>query len=362
MLTSAHAGGAATAALHAARTALGDVEQRTITTRDELEAALDAVDGRTLVVAGGDGSLHLTVARLHARRELAQTPLGLVPLGTGNGFARTLGIPLDPTAAAQLIVREQPRRLDLLVDDGGGIVVNAVRVGVGAEAAEHAGRLTSRLGPAAYPIGAVAGGLRATGWRLRVEVDGRVVADNHKRTLPVAIGNGRGLGGVRGGGTPLLPHAEPDDGLLDVVVSQATGPLARVRFGAALAKGEQLSDRAVRSARGTTVTVVGEQVEVSVDGETGDALRRRKGSVEPGAWSLVRPARPSLAIFCGCRCQSTRRCVAGEWQSQETDRGGVRTLERWRASPGSTWRSGRRTGCSRRRPRRSPRCPVRSPG
>jgi diacylglycerol kinase family enzyme len=101
----------------------------------------------------------------------------------------------------------------------------------------------------------------------------------------VGIGNGRGIGG----GTQLLPHAEPDDGLLDVIVSRACGPFARVRYGAALQAGNHLQDRDVREARGRTVTVSGEPVDVNADGELGDCMRRRTWTVSPSAWSLLRP-------------------------------------------------------------------------
>ncbi|MCW2613486.1 MAG: putative lipid kinase [Frankiales bacterium] len=288
LVASAHAGSTDVEQVEAARAQLavaGAVELVETETPEELDAALDRLEGRTLVVAGGDGSLHLVVSRLHARHELADVRMGLVPLGTGNDLARALGVPLDPTAAARVVLDCAPRRLDLVVDDVGGIVVNAVHVGVGADAAAHAGRLKPRLGPLAYPLGAVSAGLRSTGWKLRVEVDGRVLADGRRRSLMVGIGNGRGIGG----GTPLLPHAEPDDGLLDVVVSAASGPVARVRYGAALSSGSHLEDKAVRYARGTTVVISGEQVGVNADGELGDEIRRRRWTVQPGAWSLVRP-------------------------------------------------------------------------
>jgi diacylglycerol kinase family enzyme len=252
---------------------------------DDLERALDRLDGRTLVIAGGDGSLHLAVTKLHLRGELARTRIGLVPLGTGNDLARALDLPLDAAEAARVVRDGRARPMDLIVDDAGGIVVNAVHVGIGAEAAEHAGRLKPRLGSAAYPLGAIRAGLRAPGWRLRVEVDGRVLSDSHRPTLMVGIGNGRGVGG----GTALLPLAEPDDGLLDVVVSKATGPFARARFGAALASGQHLQDRDVRFARGRTVTLSGDPVGVNADGETGAEVRRRTWTVQAGAWSLVRP-------------------------------------------------------------------------
>jgi diacylglycerol kinase family enzyme len=288
LLASAHAGSAEQEAIEAARAVLADVgpvEVVSTATPDELDRALASRGDRRLVVAGGDGSLHLAVARLRERGELADRPIAVVPLGTGNDLARALGLPLDAADAARLVLTGSPRPLDLLVDDAGGVVVNAVHVGVGADAAESAGRLKPKLGVLAYPLGAVAAGLRTEGWRLRVEVDGRVLVDADRRSLMVGIGNGTGIGG----GTPLLPLAEPDDGLLDVMVSLATGPFARVRFGAALKAGTHLQDRDVRFARGRTVTVTGEEVGVNADGELGGDVRRRQWTVEPGAWSLLRP-------------------------------------------------------------------------
>ena len=62
---------------------------------------------RSIVVAGGDGSLHAVVSALHRRHELAERTLGLIPLGTGNDFARALGIPLDPGEAAAALLSGQ---------------------------------------------------------------------------------------------------------------------------------------------------------------------------------------------------------------------------------------------------------------
>jgi diacylglycerol kinase family enzyme len=288
LLASAHAGSTEQEAVEAARAVLasaGPVEVVSTGTPEELDRALDSCGDRRLVVAGGDGSLHLAVSRLRARGELADRPIALVPMGTGNDLARALDLPLDPADAARLVLPGRHAPIDLLADDADGIVVNAVHVGLGAEAAESAGRLKPLLGLLAYPLGAVFAGLRSTGWRLRVEVDGTVLADDHRRTLMVGIGNGPSIGG----GTPLLPGALPDDGLLDVVVSRATGPLARVRYGTALRAGEHLTDPDVRWARGRSVTVSGERVGVNADGELGDEGLRRTWTVEPGAWSLLRP-------------------------------------------------------------------------
>ena len=57
-----------------------------------LDAVLDRRGDRTLVVVGGDGSLHTTVRHLWRRGEASRCPVGLIPLGTGNDFARGVGI------------------------------------------------------------------------------------------------------------------------------------------------------------------------------------------------------------------------------------------------------------------------------
>ena len=288
LLASSHAGSTEDDAIEAARAVLaeaGPVDVVSTGTPEELDRALDACGSRRLVVAGGDGSLHLAVTRLRARGELAERPIALVPLGTGNDLARALDLPLDAADAARLVLTGRHQPMDLLVDDVGGVVVNAVHVGVGAEAAMSAGRLKPLIGLLAYPLGAVFAGMRSSGWNLRVEVDGQVLADGRARALMVGIGNGPGIGG----GTQLLPHAVPDDGQLDVVVSFATGPLARMRYGAALKAGTHLETPHVRSARGRSVTIRGDLVGVNADGEVGDEVTRRTWTVEPGAWSLLRP-------------------------------------------------------------------------
>ena len=72
------------------------------------------------------------IAAPHRRQELTTAVLGLLPLGTGNDFARGTDLPLDPVAAAEVVLRDNPRPMDLVVDEVGEVVVNGVHVGVGA--------------------------------------------------------------------------------------------------------------------------------------------------------------------------------------------------------------------------------------
>lgn len=260
-----------------------DVAVATCTEPGDLDRALDGLDGRTLVVAGGDGSVHTTVATLRRRGELQGVgPLGLLPMGTGNDLARTLGVPLGPEAAARALLRAQPRELDLLVDDAGGVVVNVVHAGVGAEAAARAGALKSGLGKAAYPLGGVVAGATATGWDLRVSVDGSPL-DLDGPVLMVAVANGRTIGG----GAEVAPTAEPDDGALDVVVATSTGPLARLGFGIAMREGEHVGRDDVTAARGRSVRVEGKPFPLNADGELESEVSARTWTVEPAAWSVL---------------------------------------------------------------------------
>lgn len=262
-----------------------DVRVESCSDPGDLGRILDDRDGRTPVLMGGDGSVHTTVAALRARGELsADVPLGLVPLGTGNDLARTLGIPLDPADAARALLTARPRALDLVVDDAGGVVVNVVHLGVGAEAAERAGTLKDRLGKAAYAVGGVVAGATTSGWDLRVSIDGAALSTDGP-VLMVGIANGRTIGG----GAEIAPDAVPDDGLLDVVVATSTGPLARLGFGVAMREGEHVERDDVLVARGRTVTVTGEAYPLNADGELDGPVSARTWTVEPAAWSLLVP-------------------------------------------------------------------------
>ena len=272
------------------------VEVQATGDRSELDSALHRAGNRTIVVAGGDGSLHAVVAALHRRNDLGKSVLALLPLGTGNDFARANGIPLDVEEAAQVICDGATRPMDLLVDEVGEIVVNSVHVGAGAVASRRADKWKDRLhkvgvgklnlGKLGYPIGALSAWVKPPYIRVRAEVDGEVVVDLDQPILMLAVGNGPHVGG----GAELTPYADPGDGLVDVMVSRAVGPVSRFGYGAQLAVGRHPERSDVAYVRGATVTVSGEPFWCSADGEIYGPERHRSWRVEPGAYSLVVPA------------------------------------------------------------------------
>lgn len=265
-----------------------DVEVAETSNPGELDGALQRAGSRPIVVAGGDGSLHAVVAALYRRHELADRVLGLLPLGTGNDFARGVGLPLDPEDAAEVLVTGEPRKLDLIIDELGEVVVNSVHLGASAQASRHGATWKQRLGPLrlgilGYPIGAAIAAIRPPFVRLRIEVDGTVLADMDRHVLMLAIGNGASVGG----GTELTPGADPGDGKVDVMVSYATGPLQRVGFLRQLMGGDHGEREDVTQLRAEQVVVSGEDFWISADGELSGPERRRAWRVEPAAYSML---------------------------------------------------------------------------
>ncbi|PJJ57290.1 YegS/Rv2252/BmrU family lipid kinase [Mumia flava] len=266
--------------------ARGDVDVVRTGGPDELQAALrerPAVD--VVVAAGGDGSLHALIAALHTLDRLGDVVVGLLPLGTGNDFARTLGLDEDPLTVAAAMLDADPVPLDLAVDDDGGVVVNALHVGVGAEATRAAEPLKKWLGPLGYPVGALRRGLFGPARTMTVAVDGRVL-DGGDDVIQVAVGVGRFVGG----GTPLLPEADPTDGLLDVTISHAARFGRRVAYGLKMLRGTHTRLRDTVSVRAREVTISGRDLVWNVDGETGDGLRERTWRLQHGAYRMLVPA------------------------------------------------------------------------
>ena len=298
MITNADAGTADDEALRSALEILrkrASVDVQATSQPGELDGVLQRAGSRRIVVAGGDGSLHAVVSALHRRHELDDAVVGLLPMGTGNDFARTLGVPLDPEEAALVIVSGEPRPMDLIVDELGEIVVNNVHVGAGAQASRRGARWKERLGRVGfgkanlgrlgYPIGAALSAFQPPSVHMHVELDGRVVTDVDRPVLMVAIGNGANVGG----GTELVPEADPEDGEVDVMISHAVGAAAKIGYALHLQRGEHHRRDDVQYLRGSQVTISGDAFWISADGEVSGPERQRSWHVEPSAYSFILP-------------------------------------------------------------------------
>lgn len=151
-------------------------------------ALRDAGDIDLIIVAGGDGSLNCAArALLDARR-----PFGVLPLGTANDFARTIGIPADLEEAARIIIAGHEEEIDIgLVNDHP--FFNVASIGVSAELAEElTHEVKQTFGRLGYLLTALRVLLRARPFSAIVNHgEGQV----RVKTLQVAVGNGRFYGG-----------------------------------------------------------------------------------------------------------------------------------------------------------------------
>lgn len=290
LITNADAGTTDTENIEKALTVLReatDVEVCATANQGELDGVLHRRGGRRVVVVGGDGSLHAVVAALHRRHELGDTVLGLIPLGTGNDFARGANIPLEPEEAARLVVEGTPRPVDLLVDCAGEVVVNNVHIGLGAQASRKADKWKQRLGRLGYVVGAAVASVNPPFIRARIEVDGEVVAGLDQPILMASIGNGPNVGG----GAEITPEADLEDGKADVMVAFAVGPLARFSYALRFRAGSHHRRDDVAYLRGSTISVSGQPFYCSADGELYGPERNRTWRVEPGAFRMTLPPR-----------------------------------------------------------------------
>jgi YegS/Rv2252/BmrU family lipid kinase len=298
VITNADAGTADDEALRSALEILSErasVEVHATSQPGELDGVLQRAGSRRIVVAGGDGSLHAVVSALHRRHELDNAVVGLLPMGTGNDFARSLGIPLDPEEAALVIASGEVRRMDLIVDELGEVVVNNAHVGAGAAASRRGAGIKDKLGSVGfgklnlgrlgYPIGAVMSAFDDPSVHIHVELDGKVVTDVDWPVLMLSIGNGAHVGG----GTELTPDADPEDGQVDVMISHAVGAAAKVGYALHLRRGEHHRREDVQYLRGSQVTISGDTFWISADGEVSGPERQRSWHVEPGAYSFILP-------------------------------------------------------------------------
>jgi YegS/Rv2252/BmrU family lipid kinase len=271
------------------------VEVQATSKPGELDGVLQRAGSRRIVVAGGDGSLHAVISALYRRHDLEHAVVGLLPMGTGNDFARSLGLPLDPEEAALVIASGEVRRMDLIVDELGEVVVNNVHVGAGAQASRRGARWKDRLGSIGvgrvnlgklgYPIGAALSAFQPPSVHMHVEVDGKIVTDVDRPVLMVAVGNGAHVGG----GTELTPEADPEDGKVDVMISHAIGPMAKLGYALHLRRGEHHRRDDVQYVRGSQVTISGDAFWISADGEISGPERQRSWHVEPAAYSFILP-------------------------------------------------------------------------
>lgn len=247
------------------------------TVRDVREGFLSARGSERVLLIGGDGTLH------RALPELLQygLPLGLIPAGTGNDFARSLGLPLDPESAAEVALSAPLRSMDVGMANSHPYLGIAC-FGLDAEVAER-----TRLG-------------KQSRWSY-VFASLSTLAGYHPREVQVTWDGGSFTGPVTlvaaanssryGNNMILAPEAELSDGYLDLVLVKSLPKWALLRLFAGLASGRTPAHPAILRARTKNVVIEGspyDTLSLFADGEPVSPLPVRI-TVQSGLLKVAAP-------------------------------------------------------------------------
>jgi len=225
-----------------------------------------AADADLLVAVGGDGTVNEVVNGIAG----LDVELALIPRGTGGDFVRTFGIPRKLDRAVEVALRGRTRAIDLgrgryrswAGEDEDSYFANIASAGMSGAIAKRTNETSKALGgKVSYAWATVAVFSRWRSDEVRVRVDGTEQAG---RMHDVIVANGRYLGG----GMKMVPEAEPDDGLLDVLL---IGDLTKRDLLLTMPKtyrGKHLPHPKATLLRGTTVEIdAPEPLPVELDGE-----------------------------------------------------------------------------------------------
>ena len=216
-----------------------------------------------IIAAGGDGTLNEVVNGVARHRRKVR--IGLLPLGTGNDFARCLNLPLDVEKCIDVLLSGRTKLVDLV-----RVRSDQDRYFINISAGGFSGLVNEKLtpeikrtwGPLAYIRGAAAALADLRAYRTDVTLD-----DEQKLSLDlynVVVANGRFVAG----GLPIAPEADPADGLLDIVLIPQRPAPEMALLVAEILLGKHLADETITFRRAHKVAVTSQPgMWFNVDGE-----------------------------------------------------------------------------------------------
>jgi YegS/Rv2252/BmrU family lipid kinase len=252
-------------------------------------------EGWSAVVAvGGDGVVHEAANGLvRIAGDAPSLPLGVIPVGSGNDFAKMLDVPVHrPADAVRRIIAAEPRRVDIgrvsrhrmgAGPEGEWYFTNGVGVGFDAQVATHARGIQRLRGVAIYAWALVKALRELKSPHIRVTVDGQLLAD--RPLILTTISNGP----CHGGSFWLCPGARIDDGQLDVLVADARRLTAVIALLPRVVAGKHLHQAGVYLRRGTRVDLYSdERLPIHADGEiVADWVQEMVIEILPGKLTVL---------------------------------------------------------------------------
>lgn len=238
----------------------------------ELARQARDAEAETVLAIGGDGTAFEVARGLVG----SQTPLGVIPAGTGNDFVKTIGVPQDPEKALERVLASEPQKTDM-GEINGEMFLNEIGTGFDVSVLDYAAKAKKYCrGILPYFYGVVQTLFRFHAVPLTYSVDG---GDSVTReAFVVGVANGRWIGG----GIGIAPEAQADDGLLDVVVVDKIPRRKLLSRLVGLMKGRILTFPETHFVRASQVTFSSPSMRVNVDGEI-LAMPTVQAHIVPGA-------------------------------------------------------------------------------
>jgi len=243
-----------------------------------------ALSHDVFVAAGGDGTVHQLVNALFGRGR--PFTLAVLPMGTGNDWCRTLGISLDVDEAIDDLLAARERRMDLIEVTAPGLQVYCVNVASGGFGGQMQEALSEsvkkRFGPLAYIAGAATKTTGNEGYRTElVFADGDTLSVD---ALNLIVANGR----TAAGGLYVAPRANPEDGLLEVLVVRQASLKNLLGVAGRLLMGDYEESEDVAYWRAASVSVRSEPpMWFSMDGELYSPRQPVTFRALPGVLSVI---------------------------------------------------------------------------
>lgn len=247
-----------------------------------------------VMVAGGDGTVALAI------QELAGTgvPLAIVPTGTGNDAATSLGLrERDPLGAADAVIGGRTRTIDLArlrrIDGSTTLYSTVLASGFDSRVNDRANRMPWPRGHLRYDIAILIEflRLRAIGFEIEIEHANGACERRSEELVMATVGNAP----TYGGGIPICPDAILDDGLLDVTLVRPLSRRRLLRLLPHVYRGTHTSLPEVVTTRARRVRLAAVGVTAYADGDPVGALPLEI-DVVPGALRVFVPAPEASAI------------------------------------------------------------------
>ncbi len=238
-----------------------------------------------IVVVGGDGTLHEVIRGLLGGQSRTERPIGIIPLGTGDDFARATGIPLNNLGAAlEVVMRGRSKWFDA-ARIGERSFLNGFGVGFDAQVARTVKTTPKNLPGSLRYLMAIVQELSALEPRpVKVFADEVLVHDD--AALLVAVMNLKGYGG----GLKINPNGNGADGLLEIVIGGRFNRLGTLGILPKLAQGKHLAHKEVKVIQAKKIRLEWrDTMPAHVDGELLEAARVFEIQVLPQAVSVFMP-------------------------------------------------------------------------